>query len=208
MNPEKSDDSRSARLRKGDQDALAGLIEEYQSRLLAFISRAMSDRLKQKVEPADILQEMSVTALDSLDSYDLADREPFSWLCQVAERRIVDAHRRHFSAQKRDANRERALNQKVGGGSQQEFLDLLVTSMTTPSAVFSRDQKELLLHEAIAQLPELPREALRMRYLEGMPSREIASRLGKTDGAIRVLLTRTLRKLQDDLGEHTWFRPT
>ena len=45
-------------------------------------------------------------------------------------------------------------------------------------------------------LPEEQREALRMRYYENMPSKDIAEKLGKTDGAIRVMLTRALDKLQ------------
>lgn len=54
--------------------------------------------------------------------------------------------------------------------------------------------------EALALLPEDQREAIRLRYVEGLPSKEIAQRLGKTDGAVRVMLTRTLNKLQTLLG--------
>ena len=39
-----------------------------------------------------------------------------------------------------------------------------------------------------------------MRYVENLPSKEIAQRLGKTDGAVRVMLTRSLSKLQELLG--------
>ena len=39
------------------------------------------------------------------------------------------------------------------------------------------------------------REALKLRYLEGMPSKQIAEKLGKTDGAIRVMLTRSLPRV-------------
>ena len=42
---------------------------------------------------------------------------------------------------------------------------------------------------------------LRLRYLEGLPSKEIADRLGKSDGAVRVMLTRSLDKLQKLLAE-------
>ena len=59
-----------------------------------------------KVEPDDIVQEVSVEAVRSLSQTDLADREIFSWLCHLTEQRIVDAHRRFFAAQKRDAGRE------------------------------------------------------------------------------------------------------
>ncbi|MCA9135032.1 MAG: sigma-70 family RNA polymerase sigma factor, partial [Planctomycetales bacterium] len=39
-------------------------------------------------------------------------------------------------------------------------------------------------------------EALRLRYLVGLPSKEVAGRLGKTDGAVRVMLSRGLGRLQ------------
>ena len=48
------------------------------------------------------------------------------------------------------------------------------------------------MYAGLAELPEEQREALRLRYLEGLPSKEIAARLGKTDGAVRVMLTRAL----------------
>ena len=50
------------------------------------------------------------------------------------------------------------------------------------------------------------REALRLRYLEGLPSKEIAVKLGKTDGATRVLLSRSLNKLQEMLSQNDEFQ--
>jgi RNA polymerase sigma-70 factor (ECF subfamily) len=50
-------------------------------------------------------------------------------------------------------------------------------------------------------LPEDQREAIRLRYLVGLPSKEIAQKLGKTDGAVRVMLSRSLAKLQEMLAE-------
>jgi RNA polymerase sigma-70 factor (ECF subfamily) len=50
--------------------------------------------------------------------------------------------------------------------------------------------------EALEGLPEEGREALRLRYIDGLATKEIAERMGKTDGAIRVLLTRSLSRLQ------------
>ena len=61
--------------------------------------------MRRKVEPDDLFQETSAEAVRSLPEVQLGDRDPFNWLCQVAERRIIDAHRRFFG-QKRDAARE------------------------------------------------------------------------------------------------------
>jgi RNA polymerase sigma-70 factor (ECF subfamily) len=75
-----------------------------------------------------------------------------------------------------------------------------VASMTTPSEAFSRNAKVARMQEAIAQLPAEHREALRLRYGENLPSKEVAQRMGKTDAAVRVMLTRSIRKLQELLG--------
>ncbi len=54
--------------------------------------------------------------------------------------------------------------------------------------------------QALEEIPEEQREALRLRYFEGLSSGEIAERLGKSNGAVRVMLSRSLTKLQDLLG--------
>ena len=89
----------------------------------------------------------------------------------------------------------------MGGNDPLGFINLLVASMTSPSQAFSRDQKEFRLQQAVASLSEDQREALRLRYVDGWPTKEIAEHLGKTDGAIRVLLTRTLSRLQELLSD-------
>ena len=89
---------------------------------------------------------------------------------------------------------------------QAELVELLAASLTTPSAAFSRDQREQVLQQALSSLAPAAREAIRLRYLENLPSKEIAARLGKSDGAVRVLLTRTLRQLESELAQRTWFR--
>ncbi|REJ93477.1 MAG: RNA polymerase subunit sigma [Planctomycetota bacterium] len=194
-------------VKAGSRDALAEFIAQSERQLTAYIERMMSDSLRRKVEPGDILQEVTVSALSALDSVDLTRQNPFGWLCQQAERRIIDAHRHHFGAQKRSASREVPLQARSGaddpGGG---IADLLAASLTTPSAAVSRQQKEFHMLEALSALPEESREALRMRYMEHLPSKEIAQRLGKTDGAVRVMVTRSLQKLQDILAQNSDFQ--
>jgi len=187
------------RIRSGDTHALAQYVEQHRRQLLAFIERQIGAALRRKVEPEDILQELSSDAVRGLANMDLSERDPFSWLCQLAERRVIDAHRRYFGAQKRDAGREVPL-QSGGDASQAGLINLLVASMTSPSAAFSRNAKEAKLLEALGQLPDIQREALRLRYVESWPSKKIAEQLGKSDAAVRVMLTRSLKKLQDILG--------
>ena len=195
-------DNRAARLKRHDSDALAEFIQGHRPQLMAFIERQLGTALRRKVEPDDVFQETSAEALRALPSTDLGDRDPFSWLCQIAERRIIDLHRRYFDAQKRDAGREVPLG---SGGSTESrpagLINMLVASMTTPSQAFSRNAREANLNAALQKLPEEQREALRLRYVENLPSKEIAAKIGKSDAAVRVMLTRSLKKLQELLGD-------
>jgi RNA polymerase sigma-70 factor (ECF subfamily) len=198
------------KIKSGDGEALASYISQRSPQLLSFIEKRMSDALRRRVEASDILQDLTTSAWQALPGVEWGDREPFGWLCQQAERRIIDAHRRHFGAQKRSAGREVNLSAGGGGsGSGDEgggMADLLAASMTSPSGVLSRQQKEFHMLQALESLPEDAREALRMRYVEGLPSKEIAQKLGRTDGAVRVLLTRSLQKLQEILSHNGDFQ--
>lgn len=184
------------RVRSGDVASLADYMQEVRKPLLAYIERRLGAALRAKVEPDDILQEVGLEAVRSLERANLQERKPFSWLCHLAELKIVDAHRFHIGAKKRSAKKERSLDRAAGNDGQAKFADLLVRSMTTPSAAFFRNAKEARLLAAMSELPEDQREALRLRYVEDMPSKEIAERLGKSDAAIRVMLTRSIQKLQ------------
>jgi RNA polymerase sigma-70 factor (ECF subfamily) len=198
-----ADEALIARVRQGDRDALVAFIELRRLPLLAFIHKSLSDALRSKVEAADILQEASLSALDGFDELDLSERDPFGWLCQHCERRIIDAHRKYIASQKRAGDREVALDRR--DPQQPAFIDVLVASMTTPSKAFSRDQRAFRLAESLEQLSEESRTALRLRYVEGLSTKEIAERLDKSDVAVRVLLSRSLDRLQNILSHDDHF---
>jgi RNA polymerase sigma-70 factor (subfamily 1) len=190
------------RIHERDPQALADFLAAHRPQLMVFIERQLGTALRRKVEPDDVFQETSAEAVRALPTTELGDRDPFSWLCQIAERRIIDMHRRFFGAQKRDAAREVPLGDAGGSQSQAAgLINLLVASLTTPSQAFSRNAREARLLESLEKLPLEQRTALRLRYIENLPSKQIAERLNKTDAAVRVMLTRSLKKLQELLGE-------
>lgn len=129
--------------------------------------------------------------MQNIGKIDLKNRQPLNWLFQICERKIIDAHRHFFATQKRSVSREAALGSQAAGG----LADLLIASITSPSQAFSRDQNQLRMLAALDTLPEPQREALRLRYLVGLSSKEVAEKLGKSDGAIRVMLSRALSHL-------------
>lgn len=54
---------------------------------------------------------------------------------------------------------------------------------------------------AIATLSGDQQAATRMRGVDGMATQDIAERIGKSDVAVRVMLSRTVQKLQQLLGK-------
>ena len=197
-----------SRVRQRDTQALADLIDQNRDRLAGFIRSITGEHLLAVVEVDDLVQEVSTAALTGLPSAPLDDYEPYQWLQQIARRRVVDAHRFHFEARRRDASRQQSINNKStsGGTSSSMGLEaLLAASMTSPSAAVSRDIRMVRMNEAISELTDEQRTAVRMRYAEGKPTKEIAKALNKSDVAIRVLLSRSMRILEKNLED---VRPT
>ncbi len=187
--------------RFASSEALSAYIETQRLPLLAYIHRNLGPALKSKLEAEDILQDVAMAALAAPEQFEVADRDPFKLLCQMCEQRIIDAYRHHVAAQKRSVAREVSIDGRVDGDNPFGFINLLVASLTSPSQAFSRDQRGLRLAEAVEALTEEQRLALRLRYVDGWPTKDIAQRLNKTDGAIRVVLSRTLTQLQTILAE-------
>jgi RNA polymerase sigma-70 factor (ECF subfamily) len=73
---------------------------------------------------------------------------------------------------------------------------VLAEPHTTETLVEHRDDLNRIL-ECVQQLPDDRREALIMRFALGMDNREIARALGRTDGATKVLLHRSIRQLEE-----------
>ncbi|MBQ9015859.1 MAG: sigma-70 family RNA polymerase sigma factor [Firmicutes bacterium] len=62
------------------------------------------------------------------------------------------------------------------------------------------------LDEALQQLDETRRKILLMRYYDEMKTKDIADALGMTAGNVRVILTRTLKKLNIDARDNELLR--
>jgi RNA polymerase sigma-70 factor (ECF subfamily) len=111
---------------------------------------------------------------------------------------VIGQYRQHLGAARRAAARERPLAPPSGdGGSRLE--QWWARSHSSPSQAALRQERALALSDALARLPDAYREVLVLRHLEGLAFPDIAERLERSPGAVRVLWTRALKRLREEL---------
>ena len=109
------------------------------------------------------------------------------WLYQTAERKIVD-RARHWKREKRDAARE------VRGIEDSQLVDAYRSFCSPSGAAIAREELERV-EAAFAKLPVESREIVILSRIVGLSHSEIAAQTGRTEGAVRTMLSRTLARL-------------
>lgn len=184
--------------KEGDNEALGRLLAQYQGYLLMLAHRYLSDRLRRRVDPLDIVQLTFLEAKRDLPAFRGTTPAEFAgWLRGMLKNNIATAVTRHITTQKRSLKREVNTSPKPGADSASgAWIQQLPGSTTSPSGVAIREEAVLALFGALHQLPETQAEAIRLRYMEGLPLAEIVERMGKSDTAVAGLLKRGLQKLR------------
>lgn len=176
-------------------------IESRKTDLMILIRSKVGSGLRSKVELEDIYQELCQTAVENFREVKFDERGPFGWLVELVSRKVVDL-KRGFQTQKRDLTKEVGIH-NGGSNDQVELANILVASITSPSKAFSRKQKQIQIHAAIDGLTAEQKTVLHLRFAKGLDTRQIAERVGKTDGATRVLISRSLARIRDCVGQTT-----
>ena len=125
------------------------------------------------------------------------EAERAAWLRQMLAFNLADA-RRHLGRARRDAGRERSLEQEL----EQSSIRLgswLAAEQASPSEQAVRHEQAVGVAAALGRLPEANREAVVLRYYEGLSLDEISARLGRTPAAVAGLLKRGLKQLRQSL---------
>jgi RNA polymerase sigma-70 factor (ECF subfamily) len=189
-----------AQARAGDAAALGQLLELYRNYLRLIARSMMGGALALKLEASDLVQETFLKVHRQFT--DFAGREEpqfIAWLRQILARTAADQARYH-RAGVRSRHREVALEDlldRAGGAAQQALAD----SLTSPSSMAVRRERSVLLADALEELPADYRTVFVLRNIEHIPFNEIAARLGRSPGAVRVLWTRAMQRLSALLEE-------
>ena len=189
------------RLGDGDREAFAELFEIYRSWLKERLAARIGPDLARKVDASDIMQETYLTAAKHAEHFRGTTVESFlQWLSVIASRRITDAYRHYLAYEKRNVRREVSLAAGEDSALRAAYA-LLPDGTLGPVHRVSTAELRQQVRSAIEQLPEHYREVIRLRYFEGLKLEQVAQRLGKSKGAVVMLLSRAAEKLRALLPE-------
>jgi RNA polymerase sigma-70 factor (ECF subfamily) len=186
-----------------DPDAADRLLELYRPVLRLIAEQMIGSGLRRREDASDIVQRTVLEAYAAFEQFHGGSEAEFSaWLKQILRRNVTNLVRDNRAA-KRDVRREKYLDAAEGSVS--------VTWMqpagkgTSPSQRVIRAEAALNLAEALDQLPDAQRDAVRMRHLEGRGVDDIAEAMDKTPAAVAGLVRRGLQTLREQLaGDTTW----
>ena len=186
--------------RAGDNAALGRLLELYRNYLRVVARALIGHALRVRLDASDLVQEAFLKAHHEFGQF-LGGTEPelVAWLRQILVRTLAN-QARHHRRQGRNYQRDEPLEVLLERSSM-GVQHALAAPLSSPSAIASRREQAVLLADALEKLPSDYREVFLMRNLEHIPFDGIAVRMGRSSGAVRMLWTRTIKKLSQLLEE-------
>src|SRR5262245_58127761 len=164
----------------GDQASWGKLLTEHEPRLMRMIASRLDQRLKGRIDAADVLQEAYLEAWKHLADYLRQPAIPFFlWLRGIAANKLRELYRHHLGTHMRDAGREVSIDRgPYPEATSAALAAQLLGHLTRPSVAAVRAELRLRLQEALNSLDPLDREVLALRHLEQLSPGETAQVLG------------------------------
>jgi RNA polymerase sigma factor (sigma-70 family) len=161
-----------------DKAYLTAVYQRYAPALFAYLYRHANSQ----EDTEDLLLEVFLAALERRGFEELGAKEQEAWLWCVARNKMTDHYRKQVHRQSVP-------------------LELVAESVyeqdhETPEALVLQQEESMRLQASIQQLPALQQEIVRLRFVFGLRSAEIANVLQKNEGAVRVMLSRSLKLLR------------
>jgi RNA polymerase sigma-70 factor (ECF subfamily) len=175
--------------RRGEVDALGKLLEPYRDQLRAAAAAFVGQALRAKVDPSDVVQETFLRANRDFATFRGSEEaELRAWLRRILANCLADQikhHRRRLRSHLRQVSLDALL---LGSRS-------IASRAPSPSEGAVRREQAVLLADAVDQLPDDYRTVYQLRTLHHLSFDDIAPRMGRSAGAVRMLWARALERL-------------
>ena len=189
-----------ASARSGNREALGELLQWYCNYLTILASTQLDKRLQRRLSPSDLVQDTLLAAQrDFPDFRGQCERELLGWLRQILINSLHRAIEVHLKAGKRDLRREVSLDEMNTSmdKSAVNFGAILAGNGTSPSGPVHARERAVALANELSKLPEHYREVIVLRNLQSLSFEEIATRMEKSVGAVRMLWLRAIDKFKE-----------
>jgi RNA polymerase sigma-70 factor (ECF subfamily) len=180
-NPLSDSDEVLVALAKRDREAFGGIYDRYVDQVYQFIYR----RVKDHPTAEDLTARVFFRALEQLPRFEWRGVPFGGWLIRIAANLIHDHHG--------DAQRHVSLDEWA------EDATAMASSDPSAEEQYASRQAASTLWKEVFTLPIAEQQVLVHRFARDMSIREIASALGRTDGAVKQLLFRAVRRLRQRL---------
>lgn len=162
-----------------DPDAFGRLYDMYVDR----VYRHVYYRVGNVMDAEDLTQQVFFKAWQAIDRYKKTASLFLAWLMTISHNLVIDFYRTKYKKDKAYLEDEITAD------------DLASSPERVAEAHFEQQQ----VRRAILQLPKDQQQVILLRFVEGFRNPEVASILGKSEGAIRVILHRALARLRQIL---------
>ncbi len=146
------------------------------------IYRFVYSRVREQTAAEDVTSEVFIKALKAMPRYQDTGRPFAAWLYQIAVNAIADRYRSLRPSQPLE-----------------DFHDLSVSGPPIEEQAAQRDEIRRIW-AIVEELPVQQRMALVLKFQEDMKIEDIAVAMGKTAGAVKLLIHRGVTRLRDESG--------
>jgi RNA polymerase sigma-70 factor, ECF subfamily len=180
-------------------DAQPPKLDDFRDYLIVLARTKIPMDMRGQLDASDIVQETLLEAHTKRHQFQGTEAASLAaWLRKMLSFNLIDKFRAQRRL-KRDTGKEVSLE----GSLEESSLRLdawLASNQSSPSLQMQRHELALSLASKLEKLPEFQRDAVRMRYIQGMTIAEISDCMGKTPTAVAGLLKRGLEGLREIMG--------
>ncbi len=174
------------RVKQGDNTAFDLLVRKYQRKIIAVISRYVSDWS----EAEDVSQDAFIRAYKALKNF-RGDSAFYTWMYKIA----INTAKNHLVSRGR---RPPATDIAVDDAEHFERF-LHFSDNASPEHELLRQEIEQTVFDTVQELPDDLREAVSLRESEGLSYEEIAKRMDCPIGTVRSRIFRAREAIDENL---------
>jgi RNA polymerase sigma-70 factor, ECF subfamily len=188
---------------RANGEILGQLFERYRPYLKLLAKHEIGPKLAVREDASDVVQQTFTEAYQAFQKFVGSTEPEFSaWIRRIHYRNLAELVQKHVVTGKQSLHREQRLDDHEATAS--FCWREPAANQSSPLQHIIKGEKALRLAGLIESLPEMQREAVRLRYVEGCPVEKISQQLDRSLTATAGLLKRGLRTLRSRMSETSW----